>query len=487
MLRGISLREYLSTARWFGGEGTAIASIRVADVVPLWHQPWTFALRVVVELVQQADASAYQLLVSVRCPESALAASVVMIARAHDRSSREWIVVDGFTDREVRTRLWQAFLESEHFEFGHTCWRIRGHAAAGPRETSSRQLASEQSNSSIIYGEQVIMKLYRRLQHGINPDAEMTRFLCRHDFAHTPEILGEIEFVHGDGNSTAAIVCRYIAESTDLWSWLMALARSSNEHTFEMAFVDIAGRVGELTRCLHDALACDPDDPAFRSVPASDEDVFTWRDAALTNIRAATERIAISSIVVHDDNNARAVSSAIEHWQNMVIGATELARHDAGIRIRHHGDYHLGQVLRTHTGGLMVIDFEGEPTRPLWLRRTKHNPLRDVAGMLRSLSYASATVAVQLTKRGGAEHVWTLQMSWYNAVHDAFLCGYRLTEGASWLPSDREATRSLLAIFEAEKLFYELVYELDHRPTWVWIPLSVLVGPEVASNAMLGI
>jgi maltose alpha-D-glucosyltransferase/alpha-amylase len=144
------------------------------------------------------------------------------------------------------------------------------------------------------------------------------------------------------------------------------------------------------------------------------------------------------------------------------------------MRIRHHGDYHLGQVLRTVEGRWMIIDFEGEPSRPLEERRARHSPLRDVAGMLRSFAYAAASGAMRIGGLGRDPQVEARSARWEREAREQFLGGYLAEHGAAadaLLPSTPTGTTALLALFEAEKLFYELGYELDNRPAWAWIPL----------------
>jgi maltose alpha-D-glucosyltransferase/alpha-amylase len=151
----------------------------------------------------------------------------------------------------------------------------------------------------------------------------------------------------------------------------------------------------------------------------------------------------------------------------------------AGARIRHHGDYHLGQVLRAQSGEFMVIDFEGEPARPLAERRRRHSPLRDVAGMLRSFAYAAATLSTEVQQQHDASRLAQRASRWERGVRDAFLNGYLNSGdpgGARFLPDESKHIDALIALFETEKVFYELGYELNNRPAWVWIPLRGAVG-----------
>ncbi|MGI9077283.1 MAG: alpha-amylase, partial [Gemmatimonadaceae bacterium] len=155
--------------------------------------------------------------------------------------------------------------------------------------------------------------------------------------------------------------------------------------------------------------------------------------------------------------------------------ARDLVAHDAGLSIRHHGDFHLGQVLRAADGEWIIIDFEGEPTRPLAARRALHSPLRDVAGMQRSFAYAASSGATEVGGLGADARVESRAARWERDARAAFLEGYfgssPVPHVQGLLPDSRESATALLTLFEVEKVFYELDYELNNRPSWAWIPL----------------
>jgi maltose alpha-D-glucosyltransferase/alpha-amylase len=209
--------------------------------------------------------------------------------------------------------------------------------------------------------------------------------------------------------------------------------------------------------------------------PVRAADVVEWTRATERQVRDALDLLAsqleagrlpgayvgeATSLVKRRGEFLRRVNQIAEH-----------VRADAGLRIRHHGDYHLGQVLRTATGQFMIIDFEGEPSKPLTERRRKHSALRDVAGMLRSFAYASATLA-----GGGKREAGSEADEWEREARVAFLGGYLQGPRAAFLPKERGHIRELIALFETEKVFYELAYELNNRPDWVWIPMAGIKG-----------
>jgi maltose alpha-D-glucosyltransferase/alpha-amylase len=355
-----------------------------------------------------------------------------------------------------------------------------------PADLPAPRLAGgEQSNTSLIFGDRAIMKLYRRLEPGEHPDAEIGHFLTtRAHFPHTPELYATARFESASGSEVAAMVQRLLSGSRDAWT--VALERGREAFAVDapagIPFVVEAEMLGTVTREMHEALASDANDPAFSPEPATSRNVREWAEAvrgaadgALALLERARARDAFADDARRDVDGLLdrrdAVRGLVDGW------VTEIGD-DAGSRIRHHGDYHLGQVLYTEVGEFMVIDFEGEPARPLEVRRAKHSALRDVAGMMRSFAYAAATCAEESRAELGDADATTRAQRWERELREAFLRGY-LPEGRehpAFLPRARARLDVLLKLFEAEKLLYELAYELNNRPTWVWIPLRGVVA-----------
>jgi maltose alpha-D-glucosyltransferase/alpha-amylase len=343
----------------------------------------------------------------------------------------------------------------------------------------------EQSNTSLIFGDRAIMKLYRRLERGEHPDAEIARFLTtRARFPYTPELLATALFESSGEREVAAMLQRYLPGSRDAWRVALERGREyfQGRPTRRIPFAAETQTLGDVTRQMHVALASDERDPAFAPEPATVDDVERWaRGAQNEAVRALTllERTVASGAL--DDATARKAKRVLANAAAASMLAdswlVELGD-DAGVRIRHHGDYHLGQVLQAADGTFMVIDFEGEPARPLTERRAKHSALRDVAGMLRSFAYAAATLADESRATLGDRNAVTRASRWERQMREAFLRGY-LPEGKEhppFVPSGRARFDVLLELFETEKMFYELMYELNNRPGWVWIPLSAVAS-----------
>jgi maltokinase len=314
-------------------------------------------------------------------------------------------------------------------------------------------LGVEQSNSSVIYDEAVILKLYRRLVAGPNPDAEVTRALAEAGFDSVAEPLGDWRM---DGMDLA-VVNRFLSNGTDGFALALTSLRDlygARDEPGEAGgdFAPDARRLGIITAHMHLAMGS-----AFGVGPATPG---AWADEAEASLEGADL----------GDVDVAAVRRAFEALRRL---------EDAGSSVRAHGDYHLGQVLRTDAGWF-VLDFEGEPLRPLEVRRRPTSPLRDVAGMLRSLHYAAA-VALRQWNDDGDDEVVRLADAWERHNAFAFLEGYVAAEGIDdLLPKDEDHRTIVRRAFELEKAVYEVRYERAHRPEWVGIPLAAvrrLVAP----------
>jgi maltose alpha-D-glucosyltransferase/alpha-amylase len=336
---------------------------------------------------------------------------------------------------------------------------IRGVPAAGlpepwadgmPARLSVRRLGGEQSNSSVALGEALVLKHFRKLAAGVNPEAEMTRFLTEHtSFRHTPRLVGHVEYRDEKAaTTTLAVVQELVADARDGWQWIL---EQLAEPVGTAAAVVALGRLGQRTGELHRALASDALDPAFAPEPITVADVAAWTEGVASQLGAA--RAALHGEAVSVD------LGAVRRGLAPVVGRQ---------KIRHHGDFHLGQTLyRPAAGDWMIIDFEGEPLRPLDERRRKHVALRDVAGLLRSIDYAAVSTPTAAAPVA----------AWAADAARAFLAGYRAAAGtAPFLPESDEAFRDVVAVFELEKAAYEIVYEANNRPDWIGIPKRGLLS-----------
>jgi maltose alpha-D-glucosyltransferase/alpha-amylase len=373
--------------------------------------------------------------------------------------------------------------------------------------------SAEQSNTSVIYGKELILKLFRRLQPGENPDVEIGRFLT--EVAHFRRIapfLGEITITPARGDkTTVAMLQGLVANHGDGWQWFLNQLSGFFESVASLpppmelpatGFIDqresppealkyagtaleAAALLGRRTAEMHLALATHTDDPAFAAEPftAVDQsrDARRIEDQITSTLDALKGKLPALVDMVADD-----AALLLSRRRELIARAHAIESGPAaGKRIRIHGDYHLGQTLRTGTdpesGDFVLLDFEGEPARPLIERRQKQSPLKDVAGMVRSFSYAAHSGINHFLPEGSSETAreplgaWA--MLWQNSVSSEFLRAYRATIAGNFdlLPPPEQA-QTLYTAYLLEKALYELLYELNNRPTWLRIPISGILS-----------
>ena len=316
--------------------------------------------------------------------------------------------------------------------------------------TQVRPMGAEQSNSSVVFREHIALKVFRKLEPGINPDLEMLRFLTAHDYPNIAPLYGWYEYEGETLAATLGVAQQFVSGASDGWN--LALREIPSEPEL---FLERIASLGTATARLHSVLATDAGDPAFSPQDPSSE---------FLNLLKATLDDQLERVFGHlpDDNPSVAPIVGLE--QEVRERITLPAQGPIGGKsIRIHGDYHLGQTLHNEYGWTL-LDFEGEPARPLSARRQKRSPLRDVASMLRSFSYATWAVKLQrgLEAPDGFE----------DRARTAFLDAYFGTVDPALLPTGQTQVSSLLSTFELEKALYELQYELDNRPDWVPIPVA---------------
>jgi trehalose synthase-fused probable maltokinase len=363
-----------------------------------------------------------------------------------------------------------------------------------------RAITAEQSNSSVAYGDRLILKYFRRLEEGVNPDLEVGGFLTeKAHYQHTPQLLGALEYRSARGvEMTQGILQAFVPNQGDAWQYTMksisafynevgknsaeggvADSRNDMARALIAPFLESVGLLARRTAELHLALASPAAaaEPDFAPEPFDDTFQRGFEDALLE----LTNRIFRQLRHAHDrlPENAKAKVDKVLAGEPRIIERfhAALSKPIRAVRTRIHGDYHLGQVLYTGAD-FVIIDFEGEPARPLSQRRLKRSPLQDVAGMLRSFHYAAHAPLLASTgsvnvddsnseKLNGWAEVWA---KW---VSERFLDEYLKTaRGAEFLPPSRAEILALLQLHVLEKAVYELGYEFNNRPDWVAIPLE---------------
>jgi maltose alpha-D-glucosyltransferase/alpha-amylase len=581
---GLSLMQellpaYLVRQRWFGAKSRTISAVRILDWVELPNIP---AAIVFIEITY-ADAASntppdvYQLplalttgseadAVRAAAPASILASITTADGPAilHDAAAREDVRQALLTLIETETQLTASTTNPSTNDNGVILSAARsaeakdpddldpattpanrsatnglatdaptlaGHkssaftAARGTGPLPARTGSAEQSNTSILYDQKLILKLFRRLQPGENPDTEIGRFLT--EVAHFPRIapfLGEIRGSR-EGNrtpssdqTTLAMLQGLVENEGDGWQFTLdELARYyesvvtcpppkdigtaptvldepsttqiPNEiHDHASLYLHAAALLGRRTAEMHLALATPTDNPAFTPEPFSPDALEADANRIYAQMARTLDALKRNFNTLSDelttDSAALILSRRLELLRRS-HAITQAPPDEAGLRIRIHGDYHLGQVLRTR-GDYVILDFEGEPARSLAERRAKQSPLRDVAGMLRSFSYAAYSALDHFTQRhaGTAKSLEPWAQLWQNAVSTEFLAAWRTAVAAPdasaphLTPQPLQAHR-LLNAYLLEKALYELLYELNNRPAWVRIPLAgILALPE---------
>jgi maltose alpha-D-glucosyltransferase/alpha-amylase len=381
----------------------------------------------------------------------------------------------------------------------------------GSLDLPSKVGSAEQSNTSLIYGKQFILKLFRRLQAGENPDVEIGRFFTEvAHFQRVAPFLGQIDITPGAGEkTTVAMLQGLVANEGDGWEWFLKGLSEFFEKvatipppielpipTF-LASVPVpqpirehagpalaaAALLGRRTAEMHLAVATPTSDPAFAAEPFASEDLKRDSLRIQDQITSALDVLKAKFVTLPDEVTGEA-ALLLTRRRELLDRARALAGVEpGGKRIRIHGDYHLGQTLRTREGqdgDFVLLDFEGEPARPLAERRRKQSPLRDVAGMVRSFSYAAHSALAQfLVVRESASQIdlraWA--RLWESAASAEFLRAYRIAIAADplLLPPPQRA-QALFAAYVLEKALYELLYELNNRPTWLQIPMAGILS-----------
>ena len=468
------LPGYIARCRWFGGKAREPRAYKVRELVAVSAAPDAARLALVEIAYGSGPAETY--LLPLQCAVGARAEALEretpggIIARFRDGG----VLFDAVHDAEFRAALFTVIAGG-----GEVGGALIGVPGSGLAESApaSRVLAVEQSNTAIIYGERVFLKLYRRLEEGVNPDAEILRFLGARNYPHVPPFCGALEFRRaGRESQVLALATGMVANDGDAWSFtlreltrqlgcvLAGDARAAEQ--IEAAYLARAAQLGERTGALHRALAADADF-APEPLTAADfaelaETVNITADQVLTGIAARRDAL---------DPATRALAAelrAAEPALRTRIAALG-ARPVAAAKTRTHGDYHLGQVLNTGAD-FVIIDFEGEPARPLAERRRKRSPLRDVAGMLRSLHYAAHSALGSFPERRAELEPHAER--WHERARAAFLDAWTTTTAdALFVPAERAEFTRLLDAFLLEKALYEVAYELNNRPAWLAIPL----------------
>ena len=485
------LPGFMPDHRWFADKASRHITTSCPVALPFQHNDDHF-LAAIVEVGGAHGLSRYFLPLTIRWTRyTAIDRAPASVLAAVRRGAREGVLLDAAAEPEFITALMAKIkagetvdTETARIEFRPTS----GFAAAPlPEFKTVEPIAREQSNSSIIVDNKFVVKVLRRITAGIHPEIEIGRFLA--DVAHfenAPLLHGSVELVEGDQRSALAVVHSYVENQGDAWSvtanGLNRLVEEERLTTTEAlpespdvtAMLQRLRQIGRRTAEMHLAFASSPDTPGFEPEPINANDVAAWTDAGLARARTVFELLRQQRKELSEPALGLA-EQLIEHHDAIIrhIESGWNTRFD-GLKIRHHGDFHLGQVLIAKDD-VYILDFEGEPRRSLEERRAKAPPARDVAGMLRSIDYAVSAAIDRAGDLNPEERAALTQRlrGWTDRIGAAYWESYRETLGDHTLwPADEAQTQALLDLFLFEKALYEVEYELTNRPAWVHIPLE---------------
>jgi predicted trehalose synthase len=451
-----ALIEYVTCQRWYGAKSRTVSHSEVLDTV----------------VIRQAEPQLSLALVEMRFDTGAHEIYQLLFSGDPEDGTFDGLAEDAGIAREIVSAM-RAGLTLQGSEGVAEFCPAQDFSALGRELGAARLVSSEQSNSSVVFDDALILKFFRRLEPGINPELEIVRFLTEQGFRNIPALGGWYAYSGGPLTATLGLLQEYVAGAIGGWELALGEIASAPE-----SFLDRLGRLGEVTAHMHTALGADPNDLAF----APEEPSVESLGLLTATVDEEIARVFVS--LPDDDERLAPILGRGEEVREQLRLLTHAG--SSGRVIRTHGDYHLGQTLWTRPGALgarefrpgdagfagvatshgdwVLLDFEGEPARPLAERRRKRSPLRDVAGMLRSFAYAAT--AAELTRDAD------VPADWEERARERFLDGYLETVEPMLLPPGEAAIERLLAVFELEKAVYELRYELDNRPDWVGIPVA---------------
>lgn len=511
------LPRILASKRWFVSKARTIRQVRIIERISLDSvSDAHHALLLLQVEYAEGEADVYALPLSA---DREGASAVGQLLVAVDPAGGRWLIRDGMTDPDFARTLLRLQLDEREIETGkhRIVGRHIGEHLDDPDALEARVPRAEQSNTNVVFGDQLILKLYRRLPEGTNPELEIGEHLTNVGFSHTAPLAGAMEMIGSGGRRTLGVVLKYVPNQGDAWSAFLDHAQRyfermnalPDEQATSLCLPDDPGCAGvdeappasialliaeplELSRLLgqrtaemHAALADDRGNPAFAPEPYSP----TYQRSLLQSMRNTTRATmqALDQRLHTLDPDARAMAEQLRAREADLLHAFHQinARPIRVSRIRCHGDYHLGQVLWTGKD-FVIIDFEGEPLRSVGERRLKRSSLRDVAGMIRSFDYcawsalrrhtqllpADRTATQRARETTGAE-IWA---AWLSREFVRAYVTRLLQVRPDLVPARTDDTQLVLRSWVLEKALYEVRYELNSRPDWADIPLRAVLS-----------
>jgi maltose alpha-D-glucosyltransferase / alpha-amylase len=485
------LPSFLAARRWFPARDVSLISARVRSAIPILPGDPGIAL-VLVDAEIRGTKAQYVLPLSITWTRLDHANTTPSVLAAVRRGPREGMLCDVSTDSHFVKAMLDNLRATRTIEASsHVYLEFRPTPKLADEEIvpieNVRGVDTEQSNTSVLVGTSYVVKLFRRREIGINPEIEVGRFLTeKTEFANTPPLLGTVELIEDDTRSAVAVVHRFVENQGDAWTVTSAYldrfvedqrlltADLDHESDESVAYQQRMREVGRRVAEMQLALASRDDVPDFEPEPIAPDDVDLWAkellqraDNIFDELSSRRQNLSESDRVLVDNVLSR--RALLSHYMDNL-----LARDVQAAKIRHHGDFHLGQMLIVKDD-VYIIDFEGEPRRTLEERRRKAPAARDVAGLIRSIDY-SVTAALERAVQTAPDEHGTLARAlndWRRRATASVLNAYRehMSDARLW-PEDPQQAARMLDFFLLEKAFYEIGYELAHRPHWLRVPLA---------------
>lgn len=510
------LPMYLPRQRWYASKQDKLlsASMSLLSVLENAHPGAPPLLLVEVKATTNSGEEQYFMPLGfcIECIETSNLSQQLALARVR-RGPRIGLLTDAYSLDDFAYTLVELLKQEKMLDITEGKIQFRSSDAFKNfdlnNETKLRRPTAEQSNTSFIVGDIAIMKVIRRISPGINPELEIAQYLTKIGYSNAPQFLGDMTYTRADGQIyTQIIVQAFVHNQGDAWQWTLdrlakaLLQGNSAQIAVEALPVENASPIEELAGFatilghrlgeLHNALALPTDDPAFSPEPSTDADIAAWEKRISNQVEATLKILAEQEWSNEDDFDA--YEYLISKREELLAYVSRMVKNGKNhLRTRIHGDFHLGQVL-VISGDVMIIDFEGEPNRSLEERRSKDSPLRDVAGTLRSFSYAAAFIdRNELNENIKQEDRDRLLRQYIDTSKSSFMQAYCAVTAKSnqaepiSIPIAQSGSnvtqesydispqaQALLQLFTLERVCYEVVYEAAHRPAWISVPLQSL-------------
>jgi len=484
------LPAFLAGRRWFAERGSASVTATLKNVIPISPGDPGVALALV-EAKGRRETTNYLLPLTIKWIRFEHERRNPNALAAVRRGPREGTLLEVAADLDFISVVIEKIRASQTISVEQRQLEFRPIGAFSHAELPAienvRAIETEQSNTTAVVGSDYVVKLFRRLEAGINPEIEMGRFLSETvPFDNIPPLLGTVELVEGDARSAVAVVHRFVENQGDAWSVTNAYldryveeqrlltSEAAVESDEQAAYLRRMNQVGRRVAELQLALASRDDIAAFAPEPITPDDVRIWTEDILQRSDYVFGEL-IRRRASFNDLDGALVDAVLGQRDSLRPRLRELLPDTIeAMKIRHHGDFHLGQMLVVKED-VVIIDFEGEPRRSIEERRRKAPAARDVAGLIRSIDYSATAALVRALESAPDEHgkVAHALDEWREHSVAAVLTAYRefMTDGRLW-PADSQDAARLLDFFLLEKVFYEVEYELAHRPDWLRVPLA---------------